>query len=260
MLRLLKEERGRERMAAHNKAHARPEVSRSPRLGTPGTSTPASSGGVSEVDEDGNGNGNEDEDKELARAKAQRDRLLSYQAQNAKRTTVRDEAADFETPDVGLSAWAGPAERALQLKRQQKALREVEWGSKQEWEKRRVVVSLEVGGKGGRAVRRMAEVEREEESDEVDNGNAEDRPDGGEVTSSGGGSFARNPLLGELIRPVYNRVDDKGKGREQKREEKLTWRRVQDDNDDNEQWILDGGAYGDLTDGRVLTAEEHACG
>jgi hypothetical protein len=63
--------------------------------------------------------------------------------------------------------------------------------------------------------------------------------------SSGGGAFSRNPLLGGLIRPVI-RVEEKGKGRESER--KQTWRRVQDDNDDNEQWILDGGVYGGRAD------------
>ena len=48
------------------------------------------------------------------------------------------------------------------------------------------------------------------------------------------------------------------------RRDRNTWRRVQDDNDDNEEWILDGGVYGGRSSGEVgerrLGAEEHAQG
>lgn len=252
MLRVLKEERGKERMNAHNASHSRPEVSRSPR---PFTNTPQSAT-----------EGDADTSASLAEAKAQRDKLLTFQAQNAKRTAVHDEAAEFETPDVGLSGWASPAERALQLKRQQKVLREQEWNARPEWEKRRVVVSVEVGKGGGGAVRRMERVGRVE--DVESDGDDELEEEGVQVKSGlggggrgvGGGAFARNPLLGELIRPVYNRGDIKPRGRSDgERPKRDTWRRVQDDNDDNEQWILDGGAYGDITDIQALPAEEQAC-
>lgn len=244
MVRILKEERGKEKMEANNASHKRAEISKTGRpfsaMSTPATSAP---------------NSDSESEQKLTAAKQHRDRLLKFQADNARRTHIHDEAADFETPDAGTSMWATPQERALQLKRQQKVLREQEWSARPEYEKRKVVVSIDIVG--GKAVKRMTQMERPE-SPATDEEEEDDYPPAPvQQSSDRGGTFARNPLLGALIRPVYNR-DDKGKD---KPVEKLsTWRRVQDDNDDNEQWILDGGAYGDRIDGRVLGAEEHGRG
>jgi hypothetical protein len=230
MVRILRDERGKEKMAANNASQKRAEVAVAPRpFSTPKPSDPAS-----EVDP---------EIEKLAKAKQHRDKLLAFQAQNAKRTQVHDEAADFETTNAGLSMWATPQERAMQLKRQQKALREQEWNARPEYEKRKVVASIDLAG--GRIVRRMAAAERprtpesEEEPPEL-NEYPRQPTDRGAI-SSGGGAFSQNPLLGGLIRPTI-KVESKGKGVEGVKAQ--TWRRVQDDNDDNEQWILDGGVYG----------------
>jgi hypothetical protein len=104
--------------------------------------------------------------------------------------------------------WASPVERARELKRQQKVLREQEWNAKPAWEKRRMVVSVDLVG--GKVVKRMGVVEREEVQ-----GREVDEDEGGQVVGMGeeagsegqGGAFGRNPLLGGLIRPVW-----KGKG------------------------------------------------
>ncbi|PVI05903.1 zf-C2HC5-domain-containing protein [Periconia macrospinosa] len=242
MVKVLREERGKEKMAANNLNQKRADVSASPRpFSTPRSTTPLSSNPASDVDS---------ETEKLSKAKQHRDRLLAFQAQNARRTQVHDEAADFETTSAGLSMWASPQERAMQLKRQQKALREQEWNSRPEYEKRKVVASIDLAG--GKIVRRMAAMERpptpesEEEPPELAQ-NTDNR-----TISKGGGAFSKNPLLGGLIRPTI-KMDTKGKGKES--EKKQTWRRVQDDNDDNEQWILDGGVYG----GQPAT-EEGVCG
>jgi hypothetical protein len=150
--------------------------------------------------------------------------------------------------------WATPAERALQLKRQQKVLREQEWNARPDWEKRKVVASIDLVG--GKVVRRMAKADRpatpESEGEDEDIGHSGSA--GGEI---GGGSkpkLSNNPLLGTLIRPVA-KVEGGGKGKERAVErQRNTWRRVQDDNDDNEQIILDGGVYG--TNRGVLDASE----
>ncbi|KAF2277585.1 zf-C2HC5-domain-containing protein [Westerdykella ornata] len=230
MVRVLKDERGKEKMAMNNASQRRAEVSSTPRpFSTPRERTPASSTPASDS-----------ENEKLTKAKQHRDKLLAFQAQNARRTQVHDEAADFETPTAGLSMWASPQERAMQLKRQQKALREQEWNSRPEYEKRKVVASLDLVG--GKVVKRMTTVERprtpepDEDIPELANPTVND-------VQSGQGPFSRNPLLGGLIRPTI-RPDDKGKGKAKEGLKKQTWRRVQDDNEDNEQWILDGGAYG----------------
>ena len=249
MIDSLRQERGQEKMNLNNASHRRPDLASTPRPFTsPPTGTSASSSSVAA-------------ERTLDIAKQHRDKLLAYQAENARRTHIIDEAADFETPSSGLSMWSSPVERAAQLKRQQKVLREQEWNAKPEYEKRTVVVSVDL--KGGKVVRRMGEVQRpkaDEVGEEVVADGADTHADGG---GEGGGAFSRNPLLGSLIRPVW-----KGKGNnsdmeaEDKENEprKSAWRRVQDDDDDNEAWILDGGIYGGQNDERRLGDEEHAQG
>lgn len=231
----LKAERSREKQAVHRAQHKKADVSRTPAAFTKARDG-FEGGSITEAE---------------ARAREHRDRLLSYQAENAQRTTVRDEVADF---DVGaamggqLSMWATAEERALELKRQQRVLREMEWEARPEWEKRREVLSIDIVG--GKIVRKMAAVERptSPEGDVHDEtelgGGAEVGYDGekGEGRKREGGTFSKNPLLGSLIRPVYAAKEDKGKEKEKPRGPK--WRRVQDDLDDNEDVILDGGVYG----------------
>ena len=222
MIQTLREDRGREKMILDNAGHRRAEVAKKPIPFAP----KAAEAMMSPAE---------------AKAKEHRDRLLGFQAQNAKRTTVKDEAADFETPTTArTNLWASPAERAKQLKQQQKVLAEQEWNARPEYEKRRQVVSIDITGR--KAVKRMAAVERpkiEYESEEE----PEPLPLSDSSGNRGGGTFSKNPLLGGLIKPVY----DSGKGKEKEKEDvpkKKMWRRVQDDLDDNEAIILDGGALG----------------
>lgn len=235
MIRILKEERGKEKMEANNAAHKRADISKTARPFQSASTVPSSSTPSSDS-----------EAEKLAAAKAHRDKLLNFQAQNARRTRVHDEAADFETPDAGLNMWASPQERALQLKKQQKALREQEWNARPEYEKRKVVASIDLAG--GKIIRRMAAVERPQTPESED----EEPELPSSQSMNGTGAFSKNPLLGKMIKPVA-KVDSKGKGREQQRE--TMWRKVQDDDDDNEQWILDGGTYGG-----GLGSEEPECG
>lgn len=259
VLRVLKDERGEERMKANNAAHKKADVSygkaraltgrdflaqASPKSGR---SSPLSSGPVTPVASD---------DEASEKAKQHRDKLLGFQAQNARRTQIRDEAADYDVPSGGTSMWASPAERAQQLKRQQKILREMEWNARPEYEKRRVVASIDL--KGGKVVRRMADVERPDASSAEEAAEPEEDyvarvPDSG---TGAGGAFSNNPLAKGLIKPKAR--DEKGK--HVVREKRSMWRRVQNDDDDNEAWILDGGIYGGHTEERVLGAEEHAFG
>ena len=162
--------------------------------------------------------------------------------------------------------WATPQERALQLKRQQKVLREQEWMAKPEYEKRQVVVSIDL--KGRKVVKKINEVERPTsyDGDDDDDDNKDDgdeRPDSSTQSPSipeGGSKLGNNPFLGKLIRPTYpiNRGKAVGtQGGEARAAEEQggddqprahAWRRVQDDLDDNEQIILDGGIFGPSQD------------
>ncbi|KKA30905.1 hypothetical protein TD95_002621 [Thielaviopsis punctulata] len=248
ILRELSAERGRERMAVDREAHKRPDMA----TAAPVSYAQARGGPMSDA---------------LLLARQHKDRLLAFQAQNAQRTRVVDEAADF---DVGLaqghlggSMWSTPLERALELKRQQKILREMEWNAKPEYEKRRQVVSIDVVGR--KVVKKMAAIERPATPESEEDGEVEDEygvleaiggPGSGSGSGSGGsgGKFSKNPLLGGLIRPVF--MPGKGKGADKERERKANkWRRVQDDRDDNEAVILDGGVYG-----HTETDEPAVCG
>lgn len=250
MIRSLREERGVEKMSLHNASQRRADLAQTSRpFSTPSNIDPLPSASTAEAT--------------LTNALHHRDKLLSYQRDNARRTHIIDEAADFETPSAGQSMWSTPEQRAVQLKRQQKTLREQEWNARPEYEKRRVVVSLDLVG--GKAVRRMGEVERPREKDE-----AVTDEKMAQVGKGGEGAFSRNPLLGELIRPVWKRAQldgptDEDETKHEVAEDKKekgpkrasAWRRVQDDQEDNEAWILDGGVQGSEGKGGV---EERACG
>ena len=249
MIESLRQERGQERMLHNNASQRRADVTATPRaFATPATG--ARSNGPKEA---------------FDLAKEHRDRLLGYQAENAKRTQIIDEASDYETPSTGLSQWSSPVERAAQLKRQQKILREQEWNARPEYEKRKVVVSVDLVG--GKVIKKMANAERPSEPAEVVE-DASGIVDGtGRISKEG--SFSKNPLMGNLIRPVWTAkgsgkgIDNEHVGAEEDKENQTrrsTWRRVQDDEDDNEAWILDGGIYGSREDDRRLGAEEHAQG
>lgn len=193
-----------------------------------------------------------------AKAKAHRDKLLDFQANNARRTVVHDEAADFDVPSAGTNMWASPSERAQQLKKQQRLLREMDWNARPEYEKRQVVASIDL--KAGKVVRRMAEIPKPDFGTPQDDENQDDCISPPVSSTGDGGAFSNNPLAAGLIRPTAR--GDRSKDNSNK-EKWTTWRRVQMDQDqgDNEQWILDGGAHGLQQHPSVpLGEEEHACG
>jgi hypothetical protein len=258
LLKELKAERGREKMAADRDSHRRADVGGTPRAFTQPrqSNSTASQGGAIHIAAL----------EAEQRAREHRDRLLAFQAQNARRTTVRDEAADFDLPTNGGSMWSTPEERAQELKRQQKVMREMEWNARPEYEKRRQVVSLDLVN--GKVVKRMAAIEKPKLEEEEPDDDGEWKGSAlaetsGNREAGGGGAFSHNPLLGGLIKPVF---DAKGKGTELegRKAGQTTWRRVQDDLDDNEAIILDGGKYGDAVviggkDG-ADAHDEPACG
>ncbi|KAI9044904.1 C2HC5-type zinc finger protein [Aspergillus affinis] len=223
MIRELRAERGQEKMRAHNESVHRE--------GGPGQGS-SSGGGPNKLDA----------------AKAHRDRLLQFQAQNAKRTKVVDEAADFETPNVASTLWMSPAQRALALKKQQRVLREMEERARPEWEKKQTVMSLDIkGGRLTRVYQSAGPAESSPSAEEQEEQTLAEEALSHDTGRTGSGeAFSRNPLLaaGGLVRPVWKAADGKQPESTARKDRKQTWRRVQDDNYDNEQWILDGGAHG----------------
>jgi hypothetical protein len=191
----------------------------------------------------------ESSNDKLDAARAHRDKLLTFQAENAQRTRVVDEAADFEMANVASTQWMSPAQRALAVKKRQRILREMEQKARPEWERENTVMSLDIqGGKVIKTFRKVAAEMREPAA-----GGNEQEAELGEASAENEqrgtwGAFGRNPLLlgGGMVRPVWKAP---GAGEERnverrKKQDQPTWRRVQDDNEDNERWILDGGLYG----------------
>lgn len=183
-----------------------------------------------------------------AKARAHRDKLLAFQSENVQRTKIHDEAADYDMSlTAGATQWMSPVQRAAALKRQQRYLRELEEQNKPEWEKKKTVMSMSI--KNGKLIKTFETVKAPptkgdlpEETDEFEDSvdPTVDRRVGGE------GAFSRNPLLagGKLLRPMWKGPDeDKGKGSDRNMRVSK-WRRVQDDEEDNERWMLDGGVYG----------------
>ncbi|KAI1332304.1 zf-C2HC5-domain-containing protein [Xylariaceae sp. FL0255] len=228
MIRELRDERGREKMALDRQAHRKAEVSKTP---APFSRPRDALDTMTDAE---------------AKALEHRDRLLGFQAQNARRTTVKDEAADFDVSSAvagnGGNMWASPEERARELKRQQKILREMEWNARPDYEKRRQVVSIDLVG--GKVVRKMTAMERPASPDEEMTPDFSDSSLGetsGNRAGSQKGAFSKNPLLGGLIKPVFH---SKGQAEEGRQLNAKRWRRVQDDLYDNEAVILDGGIFG----------------
>lgn len=94
MIRALKDERGIEKMVAHNIGQQSQYSGR----GTP-TMTPFS----------GSGTPTDSGDEAIARATAHRDKLLAFQRENAQRTKIHDEAADYDsTLTTGATQWMTP--------------------------------------------------------------------------------------------------------------------------------------------------------
>lgn len=241
MVTQLKAERAQEKQAIDRAQHRRADVSTNKNPYASRASVAPAGPTPAEL-----AKGNLDGFSAAEKAQVHRDRLLNFQAQNAARTTVHDEAADFATPDVGVSQWVGPMERARLLKQQQKVLREQEWNARPEYERRREMVSLDVVG--GRLVKTFKTVQQKYE-DREDKENEPTEEDYGYSASADhgasgnqNGAYSRNPLLGGLIRPVYTPAQQKDK--EAEAPKKAMWRRVQDDYEDNEGVILDGGVYG----------------
>ncbi|KAJ5484749.1 hypothetical protein N7539_004737 [Penicillium diatomitis] len=218
MIKELRAERGQEKMRAHNDSV---HHDGGPRPTGAGSAAPS----------------------KLDAARAHRDKLLQFQAQNARRTKVVDEAADFETPNVASTLWMSPAQRALALKKQQRIQREIEDKARPEWEKKQTVMSLDIRGGKVRRVYQSAPIENPSTVDEPE---PEEAAESEKQSSSRGHAFSHNPLLaaGGLMRPVWRAPEGQKASAGDRAERKQTWRRVQDDNDDNEQWILDGGLHG----------------
>lgn len=152
----------------------------------------------------------------------------------------------------------------------------------------KTVVSLGMDSKGKlvrtyRKVKAEVPVGAESEEEGVDDDDGENTEAANASAATGGkgqGKFSTNPLLhsGGLIRPIWKPQHEQGndgldgstsdsKGKTKSNEPLPSerrgemWRRVQDDTEDNEQWILDGGLRGYGTETRIMEdGSQQECG
>lgn len=201
----LRQARGAEKMAINNNSNSRRKIPST-------TLTPAAW---------------RDDDDDLHKAEERKQQLLAYQQTNAQGTKIIDQAADFETPDMGLNKWGSPAERALQLRKQQRILAKME-------KKKNRVMSIDLKGRKVTVADESSSSEDESES-ETHHTN---------VAASGDSQvhgLGNNPQAREFTRPVYHTNEGIGS----KQYDKLNLgtndrRRLQDERNlgDNDAWMM----------------------
>ncbi|EQL03911.1 C2HC5 finger protein [Ophiocordyceps sinensis CO18] len=274
MLRELKDERGRERMAANASVHRKADVSRTPAPFTPPRKADAGDGGDAiqdriMADEAGAGGSK----KRMADGVVKMRDDITNPVKGHSRNTSAISMASTTGSNMGQVRPCPPlcsssftltwsCQLSAELKTllsyamvkvshgwqsrslDEKLMREMEWNAQPDYEKRRQVISIDLVG--GKVVRKMAAVTRPVSSDDEPEPEPRALGERSGNANSAGGAFSRNPLLGALMRPV---LEPRGEGSDmleprEPRERKKGWRRVQDDLEDNEAVILDGGAYG----------------
>ncbi|KAK9323607.1 hypothetical protein V1517DRAFT_319837 [Lipomyces orientalis] len=82
----------------------------------------------------------------LDRANDQLSNLLSFQANSVQRTRIIDNASDFELPSSGSERWLTTAERAMQLRKQQRTLKQMEALDRKRNGRGKRVISIDLQG------------------------------------------------------------------------------------------------------------------
>lgn len=265
MLEALKRERGHERQSAHNALHSRPAASSTSPLTSWTSSNPNTRPNA--------GNNSNVKGKGYEAALAHRDKLLTFQSENAQRTTIHDEAADLTDPYQGVNRWADPTERAQQLRAQQAAMREQEERDRPEWEKRGKAGVIELAvEKGGRVTKT---VRKGKPTVQTSTGNGKIVEEQG-MDKAGGGNGGEKQTKGknapDLRRPLWTPRASSDSERYMTAEEKDMQAKLSGMKsgvwkpgdrggkwDDNEAVILNGGAYGPAVEEKNVGTET-SCG
>lgn len=164
------------------------------------------------------------DDESRLKAEIHKEKLLEFQRTSAQRSTVIDQATDFELPSDQSNIWLSPQERALLLKKQQSNLKRLE---RQGQPSKRKVMTIDVQTKQVK----LQDVESSSSSDEDEPvinkmDLSRKQPKEGEDGSSAG-TYSFNPLLKGIERPKFvGKQTKKTKGQLRRKE------RVQYDMDD----------------------------
>lgn len=136
----------------------------------------------------------------LEQANERLSNLLQYQATAAERTKIIDNASDFELPGI-TNKWATPAERALQLKKQQKELSRVIARNAKRNGRGRRVVSIDL--KGNKVV-----VNDHSETDYEDDSELDDLPEQPKVEDREKTQWNADLAREGFIVPHYDNIDN----------------------------------------------------
>ncbi|KAL7316353.1 hypothetical protein PS15m_005454 [Mucor circinelloides] len=164
-----------------------------------------------------------DDDDSRLKAEQHKEKLLEFQRTSAQRSTVIDQATDFELPTDQSNPWLTSQERALMLKKQQSNLRRIE---RKGQSNRHKVMTIDVQTK-------QVKVQDADSSSSSDDEVAETvtkmdlSKKKGNSDKSSAGTYAYNPLLKGIEAPKFvGKSTKKTKGQLRRKE------RVQYDVDD----------------------------
>lgn len=161
-----------------------------------------------------------EDDENRLKAEEHKEKLLEFQRTSAQRSTVIDQATDFELPTDQGNFWLSPQERALLIKKQQSNLRRVERKGESS---RRKVMTIDVQTK--QVKMQDIEYSSSDEEEPVKVMNLSKTPKQNDGSSAG--TYAVNPLLKGIERPKFvGKHTKKAKGQLRRKE------RVQYDLDD----------------------------
>ncbi|KAI8327855.1 putative zinc finger motif, C2HC5-type-domain-containing protein [Choanephora cucurbitarum] len=163
------------------------------------------------------------DDQDRIKAEMHKEKLLEFQRTSAQRSTVIDQATDFELPTDQSNPWLTSQEKALLLKKQQSNLKRIE-RKNQAGGQRHKVMTIDVQTKQVRV--QDADTSSSEDEEEVSVTKMDLSPKRSNDTTSAG-TYAQNPLLKGIDAPKFiGKQSAKSKGRMRRKE------RVQYDADD----------------------------
>ncbi|KAI9261925.1 putative zinc finger motif, C2HC5-type-domain-containing protein [Helicostylum pulchrum] len=175
-----------------------------------------------------------EEDENRLKAEEHKEKLLEFQRTSAQRSTVIDQATDFELPTDQANFWLSPQERALLIKKQQSNLRRIE---RKGQSSKRKVMTIDVQTKQVKMVDVDDDTSSEDEAP-VEKMSLSKQPQENDASSAG--TYAVNPLLKGIERPTFiGKHTKKTKGQLRRKE------RVQYDLDDVMNDYIYSGSIGD---------------
>ncbi|CEP07133.1 hypothetical protein [Parasitella parasitica] len=145
----------------------------------------------------------EDDDSRL-KAERHKEKLLEFQRTSAQRSTIIDQATDFELPTDQTNPWLTPQERALMIKKQQSNLRRIEQKGNSN---RHKVMTIDVQTRQVRvqdADSSSSSSSEEEDSEDAKAVTKMDLSKKKSTTDDGSaGTYAYNPLLKGIEAPKF---------------------------------------------------------